>query len=74
MYRVFRTLGTPNEDTWPGVTQLPDYKSSFPKWSPHDLAKVVPCLDSDGADLVKVRLNGFGRFSGTNVSDLYIMN
>lgn len=56
LYRVFRTLGTPNEDTWPGVTQLPDYKSSFPKWSPHDLAKVVPCLDSDGADLVKQML------------------
>lgn len=25
-----RTLGTPSEDIWPGVTSLPDYKSSFP--------------------------------------------
>lgn len=23
-----RLLGTPMEDTWPGVTQLPDYKVS----------------------------------------------
>lgn len=30
-------MGTPNEDTWPGVTSLPDYKSSFPKW----LSKVI---------------------------------
>lgn len=27
-------MGTPNEDTWPGVTSLPDYKSAFPKWPP----------------------------------------
>jgi len=27
-------LGTPNEDTWPGVTSLPDFKSAFPKWQP----------------------------------------
>lgn len=25
-------MGTPNEDTWPGVTSLPDFKSAFPKW------------------------------------------
>lgn len=29
-----RVLGTPNEDTWPGVTSLPDFKSAFPKWPP----------------------------------------
>lgn len=27
-----RILGTPNEETWPGVTSLPDFKSAFPKW------------------------------------------
>lgn len=29
---LWRILGTPNEDIWPGVTSLPDYKSAFPKW------------------------------------------
>lgn len=29
-----RIMGTPYEDTWPGVTSLPDYKSAFPKWKP----------------------------------------
>lgn len=30
----WRIMGTPNEDTWPGVTSLPDFKSAFPKWPP----------------------------------------
>ncbi|XP_076336803.1 cyclin-dependent kinase 2-like [Tachypleus tridentatus] len=52
LFRVFRTLGTPDEDTWPGVTKLPDYKSSFPKWKAQDMNKLVPNLDFDGQDLL----------------------
>ncbi|KAL0372149.1 UNVERIFIED_CONTAM: Cell division control protein 2A [Sesamum calycinum] len=44
--------GHPNEDTWPGVTSLPDFKSAFPKWPPKDLATVVPNLDAAGLDLL----------------------
>ncbi|NXL86445.1 CDK2 kinase, partial [Alectura lathami] len=40
LFRIFRTLGTPDEAAWPGVTVLPDYKPSFPKWARQDLAKV----------------------------------
>ncbi|MCD7469508.1 Cell division control protein 2 [Datura stramonium] len=47
-----RVVGTPNEDTWPGVTSLPDYKSAFPKWPPKDLATVVSNLDTAGLDLL----------------------
>uniref|UniRef100_A0A1Q3EVB8 cyclin-dependent kinase n=2 Tax=Culex tarsalis TaxID=7177 RepID=A0A1Q3EVB8_CULTA len=32
LYRIFRTMSTPDEDNWPGVSQLPDYKRSFPRW------------------------------------------
>ena len=28
LFRVFRYLGTPNEETWPGVSNLPDFKVS----------------------------------------------
>eukprot|EP01018_Ginkgo_biloba_P020448 Gb_39785 [translate_table: standard] len=38
LFKIFRVLGTPNEETWPGVTSLPDFKSAFPKWP----AKVAP--------------------------------
>ncbi|KAL4614248.1 hypothetical protein ACB092_07G040500 [Castanea dentata] len=56
LFKIFRVLGTPNENTWPGVTSLPDYKSTFPKWPPKDLATLVPSLDSAGVDLLSKML------------------
>ena len=55
LFRIFRTLGTPDETVWPGVTSMPDYKPSFPKWARQDLSKVVPLLDEDGRELLGVR-------------------
>ena len=49
-----RVLGTPNEESWPGVSQLPDYKPTFPHWSPQDLSDHVPMLNNDGLALLKV--------------------
>ena len=49
---MFRHLGTPNEDLWPGVTEYPDYSAAFPKWSPVDLAPSCPQLDPLGVDLL----------------------
>ena len=37
LFKIFRTLGTPTEATWPGVSELPDYKDSFPKWHPRPM-------------------------------------
>ncbi|KAF8407528.1 hypothetical protein HHK36_006662 [Tetracentron sinense] len=34
LFKIFRFLGTPNEEIWPGVTSLPDFKSAFPRWPP----------------------------------------
>lgn len=52
LFRIFRTIGTPDESTWPGVTKLTDYKPTFPRWEPQSLVKIVSGLDSDGEDLV----------------------
>ncbi|KAF6023915.1 CDK1 [Bugula neritina] len=53
LFRIFRTLGTPKEDTWPGVSQLPDYKTTFPNWRPgQQLVEAVPQLDEKGHDLL----------------------
>ena len=49
-----RTLGTPDEEVWPGVSSFPDYKSSFPKWPRQELKRVVKQLDEDGIDLLEV--------------------
>ena len=27
LYKIFQVLGTPSEELWPGVSQLPDYKA-----------------------------------------------
>ena len=53
-------LGTPNDEIWPGVSQLPDYKPSFPHWSPQDLSEHVPGLDEEGLDILKVRVLAAG--------------
>ncbi|NXY44782.1 CDK3 kinase, partial [Ceuthmochares aereus] len=52
LFRIFRTLGTPTEATWPGVTQLPDYKKDFPQWARKEMKEIVPNLDRDGKDLL----------------------
>jgi serine/threonine protein kinase len=56
LYRVFRVLGTPTEATWPGVSTLPDYTSTFPTWKGKELSEVVPQLDAAGLDLLKQML------------------
>lgn len=53
IFRIFRLLGTPNEDIWPGVSTLQDYKHNFPQWKPQDLRKTVKILDEDGVDLLQ---------------------
>ncbi|KAG8129017.1 hypothetical protein E2320_015756, partial [Naja naja] len=52
LFRIFRTLGTPTESLWPGVTNLPDYKGNFPKWPKKDMKVIIPNLDQDGRDLL----------------------
>ncbi|WOO79499.1 Cyclin-dependent kinase 1 [Vanrija pseudolonga] len=52
IFRIFRQLGTPNEDVWPGVKQLPDYKATFPQWNAVDLKTAVRGLDANGLDLL----------------------
>ena len=33
---------------------MKDYKSDFPKWNPKDLKDVLPDLDDEGLDLLRV--------------------
>ena len=61
IFKIFRVLGTPTEEDWPGVTSFPDFKSSFPKWErkrdeemvSDDGAKV---LGDSGLDLLEALL------------------
>ena len=55
LFKIFRLLGTPNENLWQGVQQLPDFKAEFPKWKPKNLREVVQHperLNDAGLDLI----------------------
>lgn len=55
LFKIFRILSTPNEETWPGVSDLPDYKPSFPMWKGNSLTNTVKLLDPIGLDLLQVK-------------------
>eukprot|EP01119_Soliformovum_irregulare_P015331 TRINITY_DN4305_c0_g1_i2.p1 TRINITY_DN4305_c0_g1~~TRINITY_DN4305_c0_g1_i2.p1 ORF type:complete len:332 (-),score=85.85 TRINITY_DN4305_c0_g1_i2:229-1224(-) len=57
IYKIFGVLGTPNEETWPGVTKFPHYNSErFPQWKAQDLGRLFPTLEPAGVDLMKQML------------------
>ncbi|XP_063423120.1 cyclin-dependent kinase 2-like [Mytilus trossulus] len=53
LFRIFRTLGTPDETVWPGVSQLPDFKSTFPKWPQQAISCTVPHISGDVLDMLE---------------------
>jgi serine/threonine protein kinase len=65
LFKIFKILGTPNEESWPGVTSLQDWNDEFPVWPRLDLAKFYPRLCEDGIDLLEQLLecNPRGRLS-----------
>ncbi|KAE9025958.1 Cyclin-dependent kinase 2 [Phytophthora rubi] len=56
LYRIFMTLGTPNEASWPGVTKLRDYAPTFPKWKRKDRRELFPQLEESGLNLLESML------------------
>lgn len=45
LYRIFRLLGTPTNEAWPGVEQLRDYNPSFPRWRENRLRDCIKTTD-----------------------------
>ncbi|CAL0333684.1 unnamed protein product [Lupinus luteus] len=52
---IFRMLGTPSEETWPGITQFPPI-ASYAIYSPMDLSTVFSDLEPVGLELLKMLL------------------
>lgn len=52
LMKTFMLFGTPNETVWPGVSELPDFKSTFPNWPAKALKEKVPSLETAGLDLL----------------------
>ena len=53
LHLIFRTLGTPTERKWKGITKKEEFLSfNFPHYEPESLFTRVPRLDSEGMDLL----------------------
>lgn len=63
--KIFRVKGTPNEETWPGVSSLPDYSRNFEKFPGENLRNFVPRIDDVGFDLLNrmLQMNPGNRIS-----------
>jgi len=57
IFKIFRVLGTPDEEVWPGVSRLRDFKQTFPRWRNTDFAQVRahagPRFNADATDLLR---------------------
>eukprot|EP00927_Polykrikos_kofoidii_P047728 TRINITY_DN41_c0_g1_i1.p1 TRINITY_DN41_c0_g1~~TRINITY_DN41_c0_g1_i1.p1 ORF type:complete len:396 (+),score=56.08 TRINITY_DN41_c0_g1_i1:99-1286(+) len=54
IFQVFRKLGTPTEAVWPGITEMPDFKSTFPKWARKSWTEIRNFATLLGADGTRV--------------------
>ncbi|KAL1956351.1 hypothetical protein VTO42DRAFT_7434 [Malbranchea cinnamomea] len=52
LQKIFRLMGTPSERSWPGISQLPEYKPNFPVYATQDLRVIIPQIDQLGLDLL----------------------
>lgn len=56
--RMFEAFGTPSESSYYGVSKLPEFKTSFPKFQGKGIESLVPDFqDEHGLDLLRCLLN-----------------
>ncbi len=65
LFRIFRCQGTPNEQSWPGVSSLPDWNESFPIWPALNPTCFAPDFCESGIDLIDklLAMNPKNRYS-----------
>ncbi|XP_054868881.1 cyclin-dependent kinase 17-like isoform X5 [Amphiprion ocellaris] len=57
LHLIFRILGTPTEETWPGITTSEEFKTyNFPHYHAEPLVNHAPRIDNDGHDLLSMLL------------------
>jgi len=56
LFRIFKILGTPTEESWPSITELPEYKPDFPVHQSLPLSSIVQGLDEKGLNLLSKML------------------
>jgi cyclin-dependent kinase 2 len=68
IFKIFSILGTPDESTFPGISNFPDFKPTFPKWKSKDLSGIIKGINGDGVDLLlqMLKLDPSQRISARN--------
>lgn len=56
IFKIFKIMGTPSDENWQGISDLPDFKASFPQWkvdNPYEsLKKLCINMDETAIDLL----------------------
>ncbi|KAI8586946.1 kinase-like domain-containing protein [Geranomyces variabilis] len=52
LQKIFKLLGTPNEQIWPRMSDLPEFRADWPRHPRQHLQTRVPALDYTGIDLL----------------------
>ena len=65
IYSIFKVLGTPSEETYPGISSYQYYNSEFQVWNKITLKDIFPDLCLEGVDLLSrmISLNPINRIS-----------
>ena len=53
LLRIFRLMGTPTEQTWPGIAQYSEYKATWPYYVTQNLSQILPMMDNLAIDLLQ---------------------
>ena len=53
IFKIFKVLGTPNEDHWPNALKLPNFKSTFPRFKGIAMQEHTPTLNELEVDMLK---------------------
>ncbi|XP_070558994.1 cyclin-dependent kinase 17-like isoform X2 [Ptychodera flava] len=62
LHLIWKVLGTPSEETWPGISLHEEFQSyNFPHYQPEPLINHSPRIDADGIDLLSSLLQFEGK-------------
>ena len=52
IFKIFQQLGTPSEESWPGIEEYEFWSDKFPKFTPRSLAEKCPNFSATALDLM----------------------
>ncbi|CAJ1384813.1 unnamed protein product [Effrenium voratum] len=56
IFKIFQKLGTPTDDVWPDIRELPNFKPNFPSWRPkgwQNIRNTKTQVGENGIDLLE---------------------